>query len=54
MINIVWIKRGGIAQNPGWKIKLINNKEFSEIEKNIDDLLEKSIENLKSVKYEEV
>ena len=53
-INLAWNKRNGIDQKPGWKVKLIDGKEFKAIEKNINDLLDKSIHNLKSVKYTEV
>lgn len=52
--NIAWIVKKGIAQKPGWRINLIDKQDFYEIESNIDELLIKSIQNLKLVEYGEV
>ena len=54
LINVAWIKRKGIAQKSGWKVKLIENEDFSQIEKSIDELLKKSFHNLKVVQCDEV
>ena len=54
LINIAWIKKRGIAQKPGWRVKLIENQNFESIENNIIELLDKSVDNLKTVEFEEV
>ena len=53
-INIAWIEQNGIAIKPGWQSCLIDKKDFSEIEKQIDQLLTKSEQNLKSVEIKDL
>ena len=51
-INLAWVKKNGVAQKPGWRKELIKEKDFREIEMNIDNLLYESYENLKKIKNE--
>jgi len=53
-INIAWTERNGIAVKPGWQKCLIEKKDFSEIEKEIDDLLIKSEQNLKGIEIKDL
>jgi len=53
-INLAWIKKGHIAQKPGWIKNLVYQKDFNEIENGIDNLLKESIMNLQAVKIEDV
>ncbi len=53
-INLAWIKKNGVAQKPGWAKNLITKMDFKVIEENIDILLNESLNNLKTIKIEDV
>lgn len=53
-INIAWIEKNGVAQKPGWMVELVDKGDFKDIENNIDELLLKSEENLRSVTIEDL
>ena len=53
-INIAWAEQDGIAIKPGWERCLIDKKDFSEIENQIDQLLTKSEQNLKNIEIKNV
>ena len=51
---VAWIKRKGIAEKPGWVLSLLKNKEFSEIENNMEDLITLAKEKLKAITLDDV
>ncbi len=53
-INIAWVVKHGIPQKPGWKKKLIVQKDFNEIEEAIDNLLKESVKNLQKVSLKDI
>lgn len=53
-INIAWIEQNGIPVKPGWQSYLVDEKDFSEIENKIDQLLIKSEQNLKNIIIEDI
>lgn len=53
-INVAWIEHNGVPIKPGWQSCLIDKKDFSEIEKQIDQLLTKSEQNLKGIEIKDV
>ena len=55
-VNIAWLQSGPSNTNgrPFWKNDLLEKEKFETIEKNIDQLLNKSIENLKAIKKEDL
>ena len=54
LMNVAWIKKKGIAQKPGWRKTLVDKEDFKEIESRIDELLDKSVSNLRSVSITDV
>lgn len=53
-INIAWTLRNGIAVKPGWHQYLIEKKDFSEIEDEIEQLLITSEQNLIAITIKDV
>lgn len=53
-INIAWTMKNGIAVKPGWKKILLEKSNFHLIERDIDDLLCQSENNLSNIKPEDV
>lgn len=53
-INIAWMEQNGIAVKPGWQSSLIDKKDFSCIEKKIDQLLSTSEQNLKNIEIKDL
>jgi len=51
-MNIAWLAEGGSSAKgrPFWQTRLLKKVKLAQIEKNIDQLLKKSIDNLKAIK----
>ena len=55
-INLAWVEDelSGPNERPFWEHYLLKNVEFEVIEKNIDQLLSTSVENLEKIKREDL
>jgi hypothetical protein len=55
-INLAWLEHGPSRINgkPFWINHLLQGTEFKTIETNIDQLISRSIENLKAIKKEDL
>lgn len=53
-INVAWFNDGKSFHLLSWNKDLVKEKEFSYIEKSIDNLLAASLENLKTIKLEDL
>jgi hypothetical protein len=53
-INVAWIMKNGIAVKPGWKKMLLEKSNYNLIEKEIDELLFQSENNLCNIKLGDI
>jgi hypothetical protein len=53
-INVAWIMQNGVAVKPGWMKILLEKSDFNLIDKDIDELLFQSENNLCNIKLEDV